>query len=314
MRSSYLFALGLSLVVAGTYWYQSTAYICPTPLEYRLGNLDEQFGISSTTAREYIARAESYWEEATGRNLFIYNEDAEFTIDFVFDQRQEDANEQEISRANLDAKWVESEEVKSTIETLQAGYDELAREHKSDIENYEQRLTAYNERVTQYNDQGGAPADVFAELEQERETLNRLSSQLNETASELNQIAAEINQLGERGNQLVDRYNQEVKNYNERFGHAGEFTQGDYQGDTINIYKFSSENEVVTVLAHEFGHALGLDHVEDETALMYYLLEDPNSLPELSTADLQLFNEVCGQEDTLAHEVRRIIRNLLAIF
>jgi hypothetical protein len=314
MRSSYLTILLLTFVVAGTYWYQATAYICPVPLEYRLGNLDDQFGISSSTAIEYIAEAEQYWEKATARDLFIYNEEADFTIDFVFDERQEDANEQELSRSNLDAKWVESEEVRNSIETLQAGYDDLAQNHSAAIERYEAELTAYNQRVGQYNDQGGAPSDVFAELERERENLNRMSGELNTTANELNRLAAEINRLGDRGNELVDRYNQEVQTYNNRFGHAGEFTQGDYQGDNINIYKFSSANEVITVLAHEFGHALGLGHVEDETALMYYLLEDPNSLPELSTADLQLFDEVCGQTDSLAHEVRRIIRNLLTIF
>jgi hypothetical protein len=279
-----------------------------------LGNLDVEFGISSSTAISYVTEAEKYWEEAMERDLFIYNEEADFTIDFVFDERQEGVNEQAVSRAELDAKWVESEEVKETIEQLQVSYDELASAHSADIEAYEARLTAYNQRVSQYNDQGGAPSDVFAELEEERKDLNGVSRQLNETANELNHLATKINRLGERGNELVDNYNNEVQVYNSRFGHAGEFTQGDYQGDSINIYKFSTDNEVITVLAHEFGHALGLDHVEDQTALMYYLLEDPNSLPEISTADLQLYYEVCGQEDTLAHKVRRIIRDLLTKF
>jgi hypothetical protein len=314
MRSSYPIVLFLSLVVAGTYWYQSTAYICPAPLEYRLGDLNEQFGISSSTAIGYITEAENYWEEATGRDLFIYNEEADFTVDFVFDERQEDANEQEVSRAELDAKWTESEEVRGTIEKLQSSYDGLAESHADDIDAYEARLTSYNQRVNKYNDQGGAPPDIFAELEEERESVNKISRKLNETANDLSKLATEINSLGERGSELVDKYNNEVQSYNYRFGHAGEFTQGDYQGDNINIYKFSNDNEVITVLAHEFGHALGLDHVDDETALMYYLLEDPNSSPELSTADLELFYEVCGQEDTLAHEVRRTIRNLLSIF
>ena len=314
MRSSYFIILFLFLIAAGTYWYQTTAFICPAPLEYRLGNLDDQFEISSSTAIGYIAQAEQYWEEATSRELFTYSEEANFTIDFIFDERQEEANEQEISRAELDAKWVESEEVKETLSQLQANYDELVSSHTSAINNYEQRLTEYNQRVGQYNDQGGAPSDIFTELEVERESLNQVSNDLNRTANELNQLVAEINQLGDRGNDLVDRYNREVEIYNERFGRAGEFTQGDYRGDRINIYKFSTSNEVITVLAHEFGHALGMNHVEDSAALMYYLLEDPNSLPELSSADLQLFHEVCGQTDTLAHEVRRIIRNLLTVF
>jgi len=314
MRNSYLIVLFLTLVVAGTYWYQSTAYICPAPLEYRLGDLNDQFGISSTTAIGYITEAEKYWEEATGRELFTYNEEADFTVDFVFDERQEGANEQEFSKTKLDSKRIESEEVRNTIEQLQSSYEGLSRSHSEDINDYEARLTQYNQRVAKYNDQGGAPPDIFAELEEEKESLNTISRQLNETANDLNRLVTEINRLGERGNDLVNKYNDEVQDYNYRFGHSREFTQGDYQGDNINIYKFSNDNEVISVLTHEFGHALGLGHVEDEKALMYYLLEDPNSSPELTTTDLQLFYEVCGQEETLAHEIRRTIRNLLSIF
>ena len=203
--------------------------------------------------------------------------------------------------------------MKQTLQSLQTEYNQLVSRHEENVADYEARLLNYNQRVTQYNDQGGAPREVFAELEEEREELNQISASLNRTTSEINTLAEQINQIGGRGNRLVEAYNQEVSIYNEEFGRSGEFTQGDFQGDRINIYKFSSDNEVVTVLAHEFGHALGMGHVEDESALMYYLLEDPNGEPEITEADLQSYYEVCGTEETFASQLRRVIRNLLAL-
>ena len=314
MRSSYLISLILVLILAGTYWYQATAYVCPIPLSYRIGELDEDFNISRETAISYVEKAESYWEEATSRELFTYDESADFTVNYVFDARQENANDQTEARAELDAKWEESEEVKNVIDSLQRDYDDLASSHEAHVADYESRLTEYNQQVNRYNDRGGAPSDIFAELEEERSELNNLSDDLNRTASRLNLLGEEINELAERGNQLVENYNQEVKTYNRKYGHSGEFTQGDYQGDKINIYKFSTDNEVITVLAHELGHALGIDHIEDKDSLMYYLLEDPDSEPVITAADLTEFYAVCGASDDMSDRIRRTIRDLLEIF
>jgi hypothetical protein len=313
MKGHLIIALLVATAVFGTFWYQTTAHICPVPLNYRLGQLDAEFGITASRAQSYILEAENYWEDATGQDLFVYDDRAEFTFNFQFDERQEVANDEEQARMRLDEQSAESDAVKDTLLALQAEYEALVASHREAVELYETDLISYNQRVSRYNDQGGAPPEVFAELEAEREALNQQSTELNRTSQEINTLASQINEVGERGNRLVEAYNREVAAYNEEFGRTGEFTQGDYQGDRINIYKFSSENELVTVLAHEFGHALGMGHVDDEMALMYYLLEDPNGEPEITAADLQIFYEVCGTEETFASQTRRVIRNLLAL-
>lgn len=313
MRGFYFILLILSVAIGTTYWYQSTASTCPAPLSYKIGDIDTSFNLSPEEALSFAVQAETYWENAAERELFKYDEKSKFTIDFIFDERQESANSEALQRNFLDKKWDESEEVRMTVEGLQADYKSLSDSYENEVGSYEARLESYNIKVNKYNDRGGAPSDIYKELEVERLELSQESEGLNQKAKDLNNLASDINRLSERGNRLVNKYNQEVEKYNSEFGFAREFTQGDYHEDSIRIYKFSSDEEVVTVLAHEFGHALGINHVEGDSSLMYYLLGNTEDMPTLSEEDIAALIEVCGEVETLGQKIRRIIRDLLNI-
>jgi DNA repair exonuclease SbcCD ATPase subunit len=266
--------------------------------------IDESFNLSEATAKEYIQKAEHNWEEATGRELFYYDESASLKIDFIFDERQQTADSEENLRNDLDKKRDENEELTKLVDKLRSEHESLTRTYQADVSRYEERLSKYNAEVNKYNDRGGAPTDVFSELEEERKSLSREADDLTETVSGLNDLVEKINELGDKLNQAVEAYNREVNAYNEEFGFAREFTQGDYHDGNIRIYKFSNEVEVVGVLTHEFGHALGIGHVESEGSLMYYLLDEEAKSVSLSEDDLKAFYEVCGQNETLGQKVR----------
>lgn len=53
-------------------------------------------------------------------------------------------------------------------------------------------------------------------------------------------------------------------------------------------------SELRKVLAHEMGHALGLEHVEDPGAVMYYLMEGAVSNVALHDSDIAEYKAVCG--------------------
>lgn len=311
MRFPYLVALVTSLAVAGTFWYQSTAYICPVPLTYRLGQLDDHFTISREEAVAKLAEAEAAWETKTGRELFQYDEKGTLVVDFVFDDRQAEANSEGAARITLDEKFKETETLQKTIEDLQKEYEEKTKSYEANVASYEIALARHNERVTRYNDQGGAPPNIHADIERERKALDARSAELNTDADTLNKLGQSINALGDKSNQLVTAYNQEVEAYNQEYGFAKEFTQGDYQDGKINIYKFSSSEELVSVLVHEFGHALGIDHVDDDSSVMYYLLKEDSSAPVLTDVDKEAFTAVCGQGDERSAELRRLIREFI---
>ena len=311
MRAGFFISLGLTLILAGAFWYQSTAYICPVPLSYRIGTLDPAFALASTAAQAQISAAEAVWEAAVDRELFVYDPAAEFTIDFIYDERQATTDTEASARASLDAKQRETERVQSTIAEVQAEYDALADRFGTRRSEYEAALTAYNERVQRYNDQGGAPPPIFAELEAERARLDSEAVALERLAADLNTLAERLNELAQEGNALVEEYNTAVEAYNAAYGYAREFTQGDYQGDAIHIYQFSSELELQRVLAHEFGHALGIGHVAGSSSLMYYLLGDTSATPTLSSEDRLAYYEVCGTGPSFGQQVRRVVRTTL---
>lgn len=311
MRFSYLLALILTLAGAGTFWYKSTASICPVPLHYRVGQIDPHFNLDTEAAKKHLTNAEAVWEDSAGRDLFTYEENASLVVDFIFDERQAEADVEVTEQKALDTKKSENDSLVETIEGLQTEYDELAESYNKRVSLYEARLNAHNDRVSSYNDQGGAPSEVFSELEQERNRLNTESVALSKKADELTALANKMNELSERGNQLVDEYNQEVVSYNKKFGYAREFTQGDYQDGRINVYKFSDDSELLAVLTHEFGHALGLDHVEGDSSVMYYLLKDTVSTPVLSQEDKDAFVIQCGTGEEWPHRMRALIRTLI---
>lgn len=311
MRWSLVISLAVAVLVGGVAWYKLTANVCPVPIGYRVASIDSEFNLTEEQARAYLEQAESVWEEEVGRDLFVYDEGAPLEVKFVFDERQALADSEHSRREYLDEKKAQHEQVFETVGKLQKEYESLSRSYAEKVADYERRLNEYNQTVSQYNDRGGAPSEVFADLERDKAALSAEAAGLTSTASQLNDLATEINKLGEDGNRLVEEYNREVTRYNKQFGFTREFTQGDYQGDSINVYKFSDENELMSVLAHEFGHALGIGHVEGESSVMYYLLEDTSSTPVLSSEDKAELVTLCGEGTEWSHSIRRIIRTTL---
>lgn len=314
MRFSFILALVLSISLAGVQWYQTTKYICPIPIEYRLGAIGESFAITQSEAKAAIAEAANLWEEKIDEDLFIYAEDADFAINFIFDERQEVANAQTADRDRLDSIAEQNETFRTEIAQLQSTYEAKQADFAAERDVYDAELQAYNDRVRQVNDRGGAGREAFAVLEVERERLEQISRSLQQEAAALNDLAQQLNTISAEGNRLINTYNQEVRQFNLDYGEAHEFTQGDYQGGEINVYKFSDNNELVAVLAHEFGHALGINHIEEPGALMYYLLDDELfDAPTLAASDIAAYQAVC-EDQGFAGSVRSVIRQLISYF
>ncbi len=166
-----------------------------------------------------------------------------------------------------------------------------------------------NEKVEYWNKHGGAPPNEYEEIKDEEKSLKRALQELEEDYQRLNAYAEESGTLAQKDASLVESYNQEIITFEEKHGEGREFDQGVYTGDKITIYQFTEEADLVLALAHEFGHALSIDHVEDPVALMYPLLEKQNLLaPTPSASDLAALTQACeGKKHFLVRQARSLL-------
>jgi hypothetical protein len=120
-----------------------------------------------------------------------------------------------------------------------------------------------------------------------------MDSLLDDKRAEVNDLANRINQRIKDYNDLIDEANANIHVINQSAGQ--EFDEGEYISDSsgkrINIYEFENKNELERVLAHEFGHALGLGHDSNPDSIMYYLNKSTNM--ELTAEDKEALFEVC---------------------
>lgn len=314
MRTWFFITVLITLVFTASHWYARTAYICPIPLSYRLGEVDERFGVERADLEQVLRQAEAVWEEGTGRDLFEFDSQGDLTVSFIFDERQQLASTEEEWRVRLDRLEAEYEAVVDGTKQLGSEYESKQASYDLVRERYDVSLEAHNAEVESYNQTGGAPASEFARLEARQSRLAAEARDIIALEQALIALVQNLNQQSDAGNALIANYNDEVAQYNELFGNRDAFTQGEYRRSEINIYKFSDFDELTRVITHEFGHALGIGHVEDEAAIMYYLMSEQTSQVLLSTADEEAFMAVCGAANSLPHQVRGLLRTILSSF
>lgn len=280
---------GVSVALTGT-------LPCHTPLHYAVGSLDPRFNISDTDLRGEIATAENVWDQAAGKPLFVYDSLAPLKVNLIFDDRER----QTLEGKQLDQSKNQTEKTRDALVGTQGklkdAYDAATREYVSQLNAFKDRLTAYNAEVKQWNVSGGAPPDVYDRLKQEAKDLDTLQTSLEKKRLAVNALADQVNASSARQVQVVQKYNDQVENYVNRYGAAREFDQGVYDGKAIDIYQFEDRAHLRLVLAHELGHALGLGHVSNPAAVMYYLLRDqPLDTLTLAPEDRVALNALCAQ-------------------
>ncbi|MFH1194002.1 MAG: matrixin family metalloprotease [bacterium] len=269
---------------------------CGKPITYSIVNLDQRFNLTKTQLLADVARAEKIWEAPANKQLFEYSPTGNLKINLIYDYRQRATDA-------LRKIGIVINNDKSTYDTLKAKYDSLAASYANEkaqinalVATYNADKSALEKDVAYWNKHGGAPKTEYDILQQREAVLNNQIAVINDGQKSLNALVDTINSASTVLNQLIATLNLSVKNYNTVGASTGEkFSEGEYisgAGETtINIYQFNDTNQLVRVLAHEFGHALELEHLNNPEAIMYYLNEGMNE--KLTTGDLAALKKAC---------------------
>jgi len=275
-----------------------SAYLpCQQPITYDIGSFDERFGISRTDFLNAINEAAQIWESPIGRQLFEYKAGGDLKINLIYDYRQE-------ATVKLRQMGLIVSDTKASYDELKARYDALQSQIIRDKESlkiqedaFQTRKDAYDKEVQYWNKRGGAPKNIYDQLAAEKAALDSELAQIQQLGDKINSEIDQINSLAVILNRLVATLNLNVANFNEiNQERGGEFQEGVYisgpGGQEIDIYQFDDTNKLVRVLAHELGHALGLEHLDNPKAIMYRLNEAGNE--KLTADDLAELKNRCG--------------------
>ncbi|NLE07317.1 MAG: matrixin family metalloprotease [Parcubacteria group bacterium] len=291
-------AFSLILIGASAYFIYQNISInpCKKALKYSIGRFDKEFGISEVEFKSYIAKAEQVWEEVLARDIFIYEPDADFKINLIYDERQLETIQKQKTEFGLSVIEDSFKKLDTQFNLFKNNYEVKVENYENALADFQDRKSTYETKVLEWNSRGGAPKNIFESLEAERIYLNSEASRLNAEVSSINTMTRQLNTLLEERNKKASEYNRVAKSYNEKYGEGLEFNQAEYNsGGQINVYQFNTKTDLILALAHEFGHALGMDHVENPNSVMYYLTDtNTETAIVLTPEDLAELKRVCG--------------------
>jgi predicted Zn-dependent protease len=286
----------LICVVLGVLVWRQYQAVCHTPILYRIGHVDVQFGLSDSEVRAALEQAEHLWNNALGRKLFAYSASAKLTINFVFDERQHATRVKERLLSRLQQTEASHADLAQSYDTWRGLYQDKRKAYEGARMAYEARVQAYNTQIQQWNTRGGTPAQVQQTLAVERAQIEASQRQLAADQSELQDIIATLKGLEDRGKTLVETHARQVQSYNALYGEHRRFHKGEYNSKEITIYQYQDLDDLVLILTHELGHTLGLAHVDDPKAVMHEILGDQDlDTLALTSADVRALRTICGR-------------------
>jgi len=269
------------------------------PLEWRVGRLATQFGITEEEFRNTASRAIALWEDAADRQLFRYGENG-FPVETVYGQTA-------MRKAAADQASAAVQAIKRRLEslkrTVRRSANRLGRERrrlKVATSRFNDRVREHGAEISTWNASGGATEEVAEQLSAERSSIDSDRDRLSRRQREFEAMVEAHNERVIQLNAVADEFNRAVLDYNENFkGTRLRLAECESTPESvIGIYVFAFRNrqELEMTLAHEFGHALGMGHVEGSKSVMSKSVEaGAEGRVKLSKADLAELRRCLGR-------------------
>ena len=287
----------LILVALGLFFFR-TPSPCKEPLTYRIGAVDERFGLSREEFAVLVKKAADVWCEPFAHDLLREEPDGKIVIDLIYDYRQEASDK--LRKLNYTIRYNRDayDELRTRHENLKMEYEQMKADLERDLSAYDERVRAFNAESEIGRRQGGLSEESYQRMLAEKDDLYVLRDRLQSRQDDLKRLVDTMNSLVVVINEIAAAHNLGMVQYrNEGQVLGDEFSKGYYirKGfkEKITIYQYDGENSLVRVLVHEFGHALGIEHINDPHAVMNRLVHDEESFA-LSPSDVEALKRRCN--------------------
>jgi len=275
--------LWLTLVVAGGWFghrqWQAPAVTdtrCQKSLYWYLADIDPRFQLTETDALQVIRDAAAHWQQQAP-GVFIQERADGFPIRFVYDERQQ----RQLAMARLSRN----------VESMDSWLGTRGQSLQHDFEQLNSKMAVFNQQVAQLKQQfaEASRASEQRQLAEQLEAMRDEAQTLNDERDRLLQAQQELNQVVGERNAMVDAApaSQTME--------VGQFRQQGHRQSML-IFAYKDQVSLYLTLLHEFGHALGIGHVAEPTAVMHSSLsqlQQGRVEPGLTSVDLAAWQASC---------------------
>ena len=256
------------------------AAYCQSPLGWRLGQLDPAFNLTEAQAIALISAAASMWNNATGKELLRHDPAQGFVIDFKFDARQQQLLKQRLLQRNL-ARYDEA--IQPGLQTLPEKFAELEQK----IAAFNQQKSQLHQQISQFQPNAQNAGAQRRQLEQQQQSLVREADWLEQQRQQLLRDQDYLNETIRQRNELVQTA--ELPATSAPF-EVGLMTIKQQQRQ-MTLFAFSSQTDLIATIAHEFGHAFGIEHTQEPDSIMFHQISAQQR--QLTPADLTAWQNTC---------------------